>query len=59
MVALDPAVSLSHLEHTRRNEGVFKKIDNFVEEEIEPKLDENDDSTDELDSDSDNDDNLF
>ena len=59
MVALDPTTSLSYLEHTRRNDDVFKKVDNFVEEGIEPTLDENDDSIDKLDSDSDNDDNLF
>ena len=58
IAALDPATSLSYLEHVRRNEDVFKKANNFVEE-VEPKLDENDDSIDELDFDSDNNDDSF
>ena len=59
MVALNPATSLSSLEHARGNEDVFKKADNFIEEEIEPKYDENDDSVNELDADTDYDDNSF
>ena len=59
MVGLNPATSLSYLEHAGWNEDLFKKADNFVEEEIESKFDENDDSVDELDSDTDYDDNSF
>ena len=59
MVALNPATSLSYLEHGWWSEDVFKKADNFIEEEIEPKLHENDDSVNKLDADTDYDANSF
>ena len=58
MAALDPATSLSYLEHARRNEDIFKQADNFVEEEIEPELDEHDSASD-VDPDSDTDDDSY
>ncbi len=57
MAALDPDTSASYLEHARSNEDVFKQADNFVEEEIEPELDEDNYSLYQSDSDSDNDEN--
>ena len=59
MVGLNPATSLSYLEHARWHKDVFEKADNFVGEEIEPKFDENDDSVNELDADTNYDDNSF
>ena len=59
MVGLNPATSLSYLEHARWHKDVFEKVDNFVGEEIEPKFDESDDFVDELHSDMDYDDNSF
>ena len=45
MAALDSSTSTSYLQHARQNEDVFKQADNFVEEEIEPQLDEDDDAS--------------
>ena len=59
MVALNPATSLPSIEQARWYEDVFKKADNFIEEEIEPKFDENDDSVNELHAGTDYDDNSF
>ena len=58
MAALDSSTSTSYLKHARGNEDVFKQADKFVEEEVEPQLDEDDvsasstssDSEDEIDS---------
>ena len=53
MTALDSSTSTSYLKHARQNEDVFKQADNFVEEEIEPQLDDNDVSVSSTSSDSD------
>jgi hypothetical protein len=50
MAALDS--STSYLKHARQNEDVFKQADNFVEEEIEPQLDDSDVSVSSTSSDS-------
>ena len=52
MAALDSSTSASYLQHARRNEDVFKQADHFVEEEIEPQIDDDDASVSSTSSDS-------
>jgi hypothetical protein len=52
MAALDSSTSTSFLEHAHQNEDVYKEADSFVEEEIEPELDEESDFDSEVSSNS-------
>lgn len=45
MAALDSSTAASYFDHVRQNEDIFKTADNFVEIEIEPKLDEDGDNS--------------